>query len=68
VWFAGVRFAEGAIRKICKFPGFRGGTVRPPFFCDVARRHRMFAAQSFEFVLWPHVEGSVPNTGCFAVH
>jgi len=67
VWFAGVMFAESAI-KYANFQAFETVRLRPPFFCDNALHHRMFAAQIFEFVLWPHVEGSVHNPGCFAVH
>lgn len=66
MWFAGVRFVESAI-KYANFQAFEAILLRPPFFCDIALRHRMFAAQSFECVLWPHVEGSVPNPRCFAV-
>jgi hypothetical protein len=67
VWFAGVKFAECAI-KYANFQALEAVWLRPQFFCDSALRHRMFTAQSFEFVLWPHFEGSVPNPGCFAVH
>ena len=67
MWFAGVRFAESAI-KYANFQAFEAVRLRPPFFCESASRHRMFVAQSFEFVLWPRVEGSVPNPECFAVH
>jgi hypothetical protein len=67
VRFSGVRFA-GSVIKYADFQAFEAVRLRPPFFCDSALLHRMFAAQSFEFVLWPHVEGSVLNPGCFGVH
>ena len=67
MWFAGVRFAESAM-KYAIFQGFEAVQLRPPFFCDIALRHRKVAAQSFQCLLWPHVEGSVPNPGCFDVH
>ena len=67
MWFAGLRFAERAI-KYANFLAFEAVQLRPPFFCDIALCHRIYADQSFQFVLWPHVKGSVPKHERFSVH
>jgi hypothetical protein len=60
VWFAGVKFAECAI-KYANFQAFEAVRLRRPFYCDSALRHRMFAAQSFEFCCGLTMKGHCPT-------